>query len=915
VVPFIDVGADWIDAPTCLSVGEGESSRARSKSEDAMRVDSPEQTSRPPLSLQDFLDQTPWWVARRGSGFDWDGQSAFVEQTTQSAGDEDTVNRKPSRRRIRSLKKKDLYAAWNGMMRTPRFVRRKLRRSSSRTSSAMETDAAAASQSTSSGEESSGETVVWRRFMDQLSDISYRADSKRLGDDHFHDLFGEFRHYIVEKYAYNMANRFSASEPTDVSTTPDAFHRLRVTETKLISRSLSLGKWPSCLFTETLSDNRKQEMSREKALSKLLLSIQAFTYSCCSEAFEARREYRKCMSSSSQVASKAQDSTVEAVLSKFGIAGVVCDGRMVVMPQTSAQEGDGAGPFDGRIGRLRYFALTVMAAAGAVVADLVQLVLPFPLEVHVVDAAGMEVENPDRAPIAYPLLFGNVLTHVIAALCATCGRTRARSDSLDVVWQVPFSPRGSFVFSDFSSCSGKAVDALAEDCEGFLKLGLLARMLQVLLGKLEIDPSRLANMRPWIVALGNAVRPDAGLPPAEKQWMLSCLKLLEIAVVRKDEDSSAAMDATLTEPPTLKDIRDACALAASAAVSFLSDAGTILQVLVPSIMAKYASSRPSDSASLVGGSNSKTYGGNALEQLLDYFMMEPVDSMLESPLVRDVVANWFGAACSHAKAAKQEDGSEASLRSRLYRTQGFRVFDWPSAGSMDEAFDPLATRGVKDSSSKSSTSKTQETAEHQPQDDVTSSNVELESVPSQSVQASTADIVRTAASPTLLTFNSKKSVSLLGGFSPDMVHSNKGNKNDRPRVLVIPTSYTDLYAELGTLMPDCEQTAVCLICGEVLNAGGKGECTRHSYKCGAGAGMFFLLQECSGLIMHKNKAAYIHSPYVDSHGETPQYRGRPLNLDLDRYEHLREVWFSHGVRQKVVAERVSSRQVILPDFY
>ena len=116
-------------------------------------------------------------------------------------------------------------------------------------------------------------------------------------------------------------------------------------------------------------------------------------------------------------------------------------------------------------------------------------------------------------------------------------------------------------------------------------------------------------------------------------------------------------------------------------------------------------------------------------------------------------------------------------------------------------------------------------------------------------------------------------------------------------------------------MPDCEQTAVCLICGEVLNASGKGECTRHSFKCGAGAGMFFLLQECSGLIMHKTKAAYIHSPYVDSHGETPQYRGRPLNLDLDRYEHLRELWYSHGVRQKVVAERVGTRQMIVPEFY
>ena len=67
--------------------------------------------------------------------------------------------------------------------------------------------------------------------------------------------------------------------------------------------------------------------------------------------------------------------------------------------------------------------------------------------------------------------------------------------------------------------------------------------------------------------------------------------------------------------------------------------------------------------------------------------------------------------------------------------------------------------------------------------------------------------------------------------------------------------------------------------------------------------------------MHKSKAAYIQSPYVDSHGETPQYRGRPLNLDLDRYEQLREYWHEHTVRQQVVAERGMSRQVILPDFY
>jgi len=212
VVPFIDVGVDWIDAPTCIAVSELKGS----KSEDDMNVDTPEGSVRPSASLHDFLDQTPWWVTRRGDSVAWDGQSAFVEQVTQSDGDE-SPTRKPSRR-IRSLKKKDLYAAWNGMMRTPRFVRRKLRRTSSRSSAAESEATTNAGHSHSSGEDSIGETVVWRRFMDQISDIGYRADSKRLGDSSLHELFGPFRHYIVEKYAYNMANRFSASEPTDVRT-------------------------------------------------------------------------------------------------------------------------------------------------------------------------------------------------------------------------------------------------------------------------------------------------------------------------------------------------------------------------------------------------------------------------------------------------------------------------------------------------------------------------------------------------------------------------------------------------------------------------------------------------------------------------------------------------------------------------
>jgi hypothetical protein len=211
VIPFIDVGVDWIESPSSTRLSEGGQSPCNAKFDDGMQVDKVPESMYRSVPLHTFLEATPWWVSRRGRNVVWDGQSAFIERVSSSPSEEGVPSKKPSR--IRPLKKKDLYAAWNAVMRTPRFVRRKLRRSISRTSS----DRDATLSVLTTGEDSIGETVVWRRFMDQVSEISFKADSKRLGDDHLHDLFGEFRHYVVEKHAYSLANRFAGNDPTDVS--------------------------------------------------------------------------------------------------------------------------------------------------------------------------------------------------------------------------------------------------------------------------------------------------------------------------------------------------------------------------------------------------------------------------------------------------------------------------------------------------------------------------------------------------------------------------------------------------------------------------------------------------------------------------------------------------------------------------
>jgi hypothetical protein len=880
LVPFIDVSVDWIRAPSFLpstSVKADQvnvSPKFDAEDEDEPAEGTPETAS--PVSLHEYLVSTPWWVERHDNGVKWDGHSAFVD-CEASAVTEDPVKskRRLTRRGVRSLTKRDLYAAWNAMMQTPRFVRRRFR---ARVHHQDDTVSQEGTVVVSEPLESTGESVVWRRFMDQVSDISYRADSRRLGDENLHKHFGEFRHYIVEKYAYNMANRFVSGEPTE---------------------------WPHCVFNETLTDQQRQEMSREKLLSKLFLSVQAFTYSCCCETFEAKRAYIKSVLSSPTSASSRQESSLEALLSRFGMVGVGCSGQIVLMPHPSADEDEGSQPFSGRLGKLRYFGLAVMAAAGAVAADLVQLALSFPVTESDARHRGTakDTAKPGRASITYPLLLGNILTHVVASMCATCGRGRARSDSLELAWPAPFSNHGSFFSSDVGF-PGKDVDSVIQDCEGFMKLGLVARILQVMLAHLQEPTTGFGSASSVFARLPSLLEQLSLKDEPETRWTRSCVRVLECALSNSPGMQSPLPETGTPTLYTLTTFQEAASAALVASCEFLAQAGSILQILVPGVL---VDSTPDPVSSLQQPSSQM----ELFERLRFFFKLEHVDEMLSSTLTREILAGWYGEAVRHVSASpprERANTGQVTLATRLHTSLGFRDLDWPSAGiPMDGLVDgkQKATGKALGGHRKLPASM----VEAQPEDSPNLMQIE------RPVGSVTEAARRPIRPPPLVTFSSKKSVPLLGGSLLPVDTSSTTNLPPRLSVTAMPTSYTDLYAELGRLLPDCEQTAVCLVCGQVLNAGGKGECTRHAAQCGAGAGLFFLLQECSGLLLHKSKAAYLHSPYVDSHGETPQYRGRPLNLDVARYEHLREVWYGHAVRQQVVAERGSARQVILPDFY
>jgi hypothetical protein len=106
---------------------------------------------------------------------------------------------------------------------------------------------------------------------------------------------------------------------------------------------------------------------------------------------------------------------------------------------------------------------------------------------------------------------------------------------------------------------------------------------------------------------------------------------------------------------------------------------------------------------------------------------------------------------------------------------------------------------------------------------------------------------------------------------------------------------------------------------------------QHALRCGAGEGMFLLLKETAVVMLRYTiTGCFYSSPYLgtvacpifpastaphthcgsrgplpDVHGEEDSglRRGRPLYLDMDRYQALRDLWLGHQVPNVISKER------------
>ncbi len=198
LIPFIDVGRDWVGL--CESNNSEEIEEKSNGGNDNHEGNNPDQGG----VLQDFLTTSRWWAIRNDKNILWNGRCSFIQSDSKSTSQVDILSPK---KQVKSFGKKDLYKAWTSVMSAPTFLRRGDSAFSDDSVSTMPT----------SNESSSVITEVWRRVLDQIADVSYKADVKRLGEERLVLDFGEFRHYLVEKAVFNEQNRMAGIEPSLVS--------------------------------------------------------------------------------------------------------------------------------------------------------------------------------------------------------------------------------------------------------------------------------------------------------------------------------------------------------------------------------------------------------------------------------------------------------------------------------------------------------------------------------------------------------------------------------------------------------------------------------------------------------------------------------------------------------------------------
>lgn len=96
-----------------------------------------------------------------------------------------------------------------------------------------------------------------------------------------------------------------------------------------------------------------------------------------------------------------------------------------------------------------------------------------------------------------------------------------------------------------------------------------------------------------------------------------------------------------------------------------------------------------------------------------------------------------------------------------------------------------------------------------------------------------------------------------------------------------------------------------------------GECTLHSFSCGAGSSVYLLIEDCKCLLVNGPLQMYAPSVYVTADGETSDVRHstRPLYLSSRRVQKLEQMYFKQKIASEVCHKRSTDTHVIRSNYY
>nr|XP_033800346.1 E3 ubiquitin-protein ligase UBR3 isoform X5 [Geotrypetes seraphini] len=130
---------------------------------------------------------------------------------------------------------------------------------------------------------------------------------------------------------------------------------------------------------------------------------------------------------------------------------------------------------------------------------------------------------------------------------------------------------------------------------------------------------------------------------------------------------------------------------------------------------------------------------------------------------------------------------------------------------------------------------------------------------------------------------------------------------DLPHLLQLPENYNTIFQyyhrkTCTVCMKVPKDPGLCLVCGTFVCLKGLCckqqsccECVLHSQNCGAGTGIFLLINASVIIIIRGHRFCLWGSVYLDAHGEEDRdlRRGKPLYMCKERYKMLEQQWVSH----------------------